>query len=109
MSTPAALAAKAATMTIPIVFEMGSDPVTLGLVASLSSPGGNVTGVTQLVAEIEPKRLEWLHQLVPTTSVMALLVNPDDPVLAEATHEGTAGSGSYPRAGTLCTECQHRT
>jgi ABC-type uncharacterized transport system substrate-binding protein len=68
---------RAANTTIPIVFEMASDPVRLGLAASLNRPGGNATGVTNTNVEMAPKRLQLLHELVPTASVIALLVNPE--------------------------------
>ena len=79
ITTPSAFAAKAATTAIPIVFEMGTDPVAAGLIASLSRPGSNLTGVSLLNVELGAKRLEVLHELVPSATVLAALLNPTNP------------------------------
>jgi putative tryptophan/tyrosine transport system substrate-binding protein len=88
-SSPAR-AAKAATATIPIVFETGGDPVALGLVGSLSRPSGNITGVTSLNVEVGPKRFELMRQLTPTATAVALLVNPHSPTTQAVTAESRA-------------------
>jgi putative ABC transport system substrate-binding protein len=90
--TPSALAAKAATTRIPIVFSTGADPVAIGLVASLNRPGGNVTGVTQLNVEVGPKRVELAHELVPTATIIALLLNPTNPIAATISREAQAAA-----------------
>jgi len=84
---PAGLAAKAATTTIPIVFSTAADPVEIGFVASLSHPGANLTGATNLNIALGPKQLEVLHELVPAASVVALLVNPTNAILAKRQSE----------------------
>jgi putative ABC transport system substrate-binding protein len=84
-SLAAALAAKKATTTIPIVFETGADPIATGLVDNLRKPGSNITGVTSLNAAVGAKRLELLHELVPARRTFALLVNPSNPKNAEET------------------------
>jgi putative tryptophan/tyrosine transport system substrate-binding protein len=91
-ATSTSLAAMAATKVIPIVFATGGDPVQLGLVASLSRPGGNLTGATNLNTELLPKRLELLHDLVPAATRMALLVNPNSPGSAVSRAQAAARS-----------------
>jgi putative ABC transport system substrate-binding protein len=81
--TASALAAKSATATVPIVFSMAADPVSVGLIASLNRPGGNVTGVTNLNVEVAPKRLELLREVLPSATNVVLLINPAVPALAE--------------------------
>src|SRR5262249_6871972 len=86
-STPAAFAAKAANTAIPTVFTMGGNPVQLGFVASLGKPGGNLTGATTLNEEVVPKRLELMHQVLPTAINIALLVNPHNPLADELSRD----------------------
>ncbi|MFZ2082450.1 MAG: ABC transporter substrate-binding protein [Xanthobacteraceae bacterium] len=89
---PAVQTAKSATSTLPIIFVVGFDPLAFGLVGSLSRPGGNLTGVTVLDVEIGAKRLELLHELVPTATTIALLVNPTTPAAETVTSEAQAAA-----------------
>ena len=103
-ASQAAVAAKAATSTIPIVFQVGSDPVAMGLVASLSRPGGNATGISTLNAEITEKRIGLLRELVPQAAVIGVLVNPTNPSAGEISRDVQATA-----VGVQLNSCrQHR-
>ena len=92
INTPTILAAKAATKIIPIVFAVGVDPIKFGLVESLNRPGGNLTGLTQLNVEIEAKQVQLLHDLAPSATTIAFLVNPSSPAYSEAATESAQGA-----------------
>ena len=92
INTPTILAAKAATQTIPIIFGVGVDPIKFGLVASLNHPGGNLTGVTQLNIEIEAKQVQLLHDLAPSVTTIAFLINPSSTAYSEAATELAQGA-----------------
>jgi putative ABC transport system substrate-binding protein len=94
LQAPAALAAKSATSSIPIVFVFGADPVALGLVSSLNRPGGNVTGVTFLINALGAKRLELLRELVPSSNLIGFLVNPGNPASPSQTTDIQAAAGA---------------
>jgi putative tryptophan/tyrosine transport system substrate-binding protein len=106
-TAPAALAAKAATGTIPIVFEAAVDPVNIGLVGSLNRPGGNVTGVTSLNVEVARKRLELLHEVLPKVNTIAALVNPASPNERPSIQRSTSG-GARSRPAATRPASEHR-
>jgi putative ABC transport system substrate-binding protein len=93
-STPAAIAAKSVTTTVPVVFTTSGDPVQLGLVSSLATPGGNLTGTTQLNTEMATKRLELLHEALPNVTKIALLINPPSPLTTFTSRDISAAAAS---------------
>ena len=106
-SSAAALAAKAATTTIPIVFSLGLDPVQLGLVASLNRPGGNITGVNSMSNELLPKRLGLLHELLPAAARFAVLVNPKNPTTESLEKDVQAATAVMGRQIEILTATTH--
>jgi putative tryptophan/tyrosine transport system substrate-binding protein len=106
--TQAAVAAKVVTATIPIVFRMGEDPVLIGLVASLNRPGGNVTGITNMNAEIGAKRLGLLHELIPSAERYAALVNPTSPNAETSTKEAQSAAATLGRPIEVLTASTNR-
>jgi putative ABC transport system substrate-binding protein len=106
--TPGALAAKAATATIPIVFQAGVDPVEAGIVSSLNRPGGNITGVSQLLAATLPKQLQLLHEAVPTTHDIGFLFNQSNPLYSECAPERAGSTSWYTRSKPPPPARQHR-
>jgi putative ABC transport system substrate-binding protein len=100
ISVPAALAAKTATKSIPIVFAIGADPVEVGLVAGINRPGGNLTGISYLSTAVAAKRLELLHELAPAATSIAFLVNPADPLLRRAKRENCRSPRAF--SGYAC-------
>ena len=105
--TPAAFAAKAATATIPIVFSTALDPVEAGLVASLNRPGGNVTGVSNFQAVLVAKQFELLHELIPNSSVIAVLLKPHRSESDQVPYERRTGGGARPWAASPYPERQY--
>ena len=101
INTPSVFAAKAATQTIPVVFGTGIDPVKYGFVTSLNHPGGNLTGVTQLNNEMEAKRLQLLHELAPSATTIAMLVNQTNPAYSEEATEAALATANALRVRLL--------